>query len=160
MTNAEYIILKTNLQAVKTVEIAYENENPKTIKHHLGETRLQFIADWYNTKASGVPIWKPNAPVNKIIESIIISDYLLLSSAKRDALLMWQGLGTIDATVEAVRTGLADILSGASLTAALATIERQATRFEALFVTDKASSMFGYEVSGDEILKAWRLKNL
>lgn len=100
-------------------------------------------------------VWRPNISAIELNGAIVWSDFIALSQGQRDAYrAMTQA--PIDATQATIRAGFTAVFGAASptLAAITALAQRNATRFEALYVVNGVTPMFGQRLDVPSILKA------
>lgn len=155
LTQNELSILMADLQS-RLAEV--HEGGPFAV--HIGNTNLKGIARYYNSVAvPKVDIWKPDLTIDEITNVIVMSDFIAITAARREAWMAMSQATFINATLAQVRANFVSIFGNntATTNAVTAIAKRPATRFEALFITGEASSRYGYQVVAEDIETAIRL---
>lgn len=115
-------------------------------------------ADYLNTApASGaVLIWRPDIPVSELLDGVVWSAFVALSTG---AIAAWQALtsgGTADATSANIRAGFVTIFGSGSQTVTnlTAIAQRPASRLEAIFTTAGVCSHYGEQIDSATVQAA------
>lgn len=114
-------------------------------------------ADYLNAASSGPTlIWRPDIPVSELLDGVIWSAFVALSTG---AIAAWQALtsgGTVDATSANVRAGFVTIFGSGSqtLTNLSAIAQRPASRLEGIFTTSQVCSHYGEQIDSATVQAA------
>ncbi len=87
------------------------------------------IANYCNAAASPVQkLWKPTYLADDLFQATVLTEYIARSAAERQAYDLLVTIGTMDPTKNKLRSGIADIFSGASNSTSRAAILNDMTR--------------------------------
>jgi hypothetical protein len=117
---------------------------------------LDGLADLYNTVASpDVLVWRRSIRPAELNNAVVWSEYAVLTVALQNCYLaMVNGVSSVDATISNIRGGFSTIFSGkVTLTNLTALAQRQATKFESLYVTAQVVdvSLDGHQINPQEL---------
>lgn len=151
LTNAEALILKADILAKTNVVTA-----GSTFGTHLANTKMQYLANYYNSPASPVVnIWNPNLSKTDIVNALVGTDInanTTAIAARRDAMILMLQADSLDMTKATVRAAILAIMGATtSNTNVLAVGQRPATIFEVLFTVSNVCSRYNYIVTLDDI---------
>lgn len=155
-------ILNTRAQVVwqpgfqLTVRIGTEwlTVNEPTLAQMLYHGQDQAVADFYNTPLSPPAwIWMPDVPIDALKHGIVMSEFLALSQAQRDAWRTYESMSTLDMTLPMIRANIEAIFGKDSKTAANihAASQRPATALEALFLDQEVSALYGVRLTARDV---------
>jgi hypothetical protein len=109
------------------------------------------IAAYYNSPGTGF-IWLPSITTSLLNDAIVWSEFASLTVAQQNTYMAMIVVGTVDATQANIRTGFSTIFSGkTTLSNLTALAQRVPTRFESLFTLSNVCSLFGYQVSANDV---------
>lgn len=114
------------------------------------------IAEAMNApRAPAVAIWRTDVPTSALLSAIAAAD-MPAAAGSIAWVQMMLSVGTVDATSTVVRAGFTTAFAGkaATLAALTAAAQRNATRFEALFITASVSSAYGITLSAADVQAA------
>ncbi len=148
MTPAQQTTLKTDIISAA---------NAAALGAFIAASDWPSIQAYYNALASPqVLLWRPSIPIGELNRVIVWSAFAGLSALLQNTYLAMTQGGVIDATSASIRAGFGTIFGGASATAVAMTAVAQVggTRFQVLFSSGNVSTMFGQQVSADDIQQA------
>lgn len=139
------------------INFVYEGQ---TFDQWLGESRHDVIAKYYNERA--VPnqnIWRTDLPVNEMICEVVMSDFIALPQAQREAFNIICLSGSLNMSKIKLRNSVQACLGAGttSYTDVISVSRKKATKFEFLYTTGNVSELYGYILQPDEIVSAMRL---
>jgi len=110
------------------------------------------IADNYNSP-SAIQIWKQSVEAQDLIAAILPADFVALTTGGQLAIVAMVSGGSVDATKPNINSWFSTIFAGKATTLANLTIvaQRAATKYEALFTTNSVSSVYGYNLTGNDV---------
>ena len=109
------------------------------------------IANYYNGVGAG-SVWLPSIQTSLLNDAIVWSEFAGLTPALQNTYMAMVTVPVIDATNANIRGGFNTIFSGkVTLTNLTALAARTPTVFEALFTTANVCSLFGYQVTANDV---------
>ncbi len=155
LSNNDLVVLRTDLDKIMNTV-----EDGDTFITHKSRSNFNKIAKYYNTEAvPKLKLWNPSASITDIANKIVMSDFIALPEPNRSGWMAISRAVTINATQGGVKANFEAIFGVGTNTTKdiLYVLTKPATNFEFLFTTNRICSNYGYEVSAEDIINAFRL---
>ena len=129
------------------------------LTNYIASQNAGYIANYYNG-ASATEIWNPSISIAQLNDAIVWSEFAGLTVALQNTYMAMTTGTSVDATNANIRNGFSTIFTGkTTLTNLIALAQRLATVFEALFTTANVCSLYGYNVSVQDVIAAMGWKD-
>ena len=155
LNNAELAILRANLDSLMNTV-----QDGDTFIKHLGNSKFAKITKYYNSEAvPRLKLWNPSATITDIANKIVMADFIALPEPNRSGWMALSRAATIDATQNETKANFEAIFGVGTNTTKdiMDVIMKPATNFEMLFTVNRVCTKYGYIVTEEDIINAFRI---